>query len=123
VFVLSGEKKRAQKALPKNRRRSPLVPVVGSPGVNLMLSQASPKTIGVKRASSTPSQTPSKFPFLFFLLTIICSKLWEHCFISVVYTQNFPFLHLVTQPTVKNFQCVWPHYSTLSYLSLIVQMY
>jgi hypothetical protein len=73
VLVLSGEKKRPQKAPPMNRLRSPVVPVVRSPGVNHMLSQASPKSVGVKRASSTPSQTPSKFPFLFFPLTIICS--------------------------------------------------
>jgi hypothetical protein len=54
----------------------PVVRSVRSPGVNLMLSQTSPKSIGVKRASSTPSQTPSKFPFLFFPLTVICSELW-----------------------------------------------
>uniref|UniRef100_A0A8R7Q3G3 BED-type domain-containing protein n=1 Tax=Triticum urartu TaxID=4572 RepID=A0A8R7Q3G3_TRIUA len=50
----SGEKQR----LAKKRLRSPLlVPIVGSPGVNVVLSQASPR-LGVKRSSPTLPQIP-----------------------------------------------------------------
>lgn len=49
---------RPPKAPPKKRLRSPIVPLVGSPGVNLVLSQALPRSIGVKRPSPTPSQIP-----------------------------------------------------------------
>lgn len=53
-----GEKQRLPKSPPKKRLSSPLVvPVVRSPGVNVVLSQASPR-LGVKRSSPTLPQIP-----------------------------------------------------------------
>ncbi|KAI4973997.1 hypothetical protein ZWY2020_041778 [Hordeum vulgare] len=52
------EKQRLPKPPRKKMPRLPLVvPVVGSPGVNVMLSQASPR-FGVKRSSPTLPQIP-----------------------------------------------------------------